>query len=469
MSDPMHITQNNAGFDIESVVRTLVQARSQPINRLQQQNKELQDKVSAWNDVDSKISDLSSKIDTVTGYEMWQQNNAEVTNSSTAQDFMSATAESDAAAGSYKFDVTTLAQSQKIASASAAAITGNTDADSSTDLGLEGAFTIGGEEININTGDSLNNIAGSINNAAENMAEDEKVEANIIDNRLVIKRAETGDTSISISESPDSGADEPVLDSGGLDLWDSTNGFHNEIQAGEDLQMTVDGLSVTRSTNKDITDVIKGVTLNFSNTGTADLEVGPDIDSMKSNIEDFISAYNEAMSEAESKSSVDVSEDEVKTSILSNSTLLRSFQDRSRALVTGTASDLNSDFDTLSDIGIGTTGPSNRLSITDSEKLEDALNNNVDSVETLFRDPDNGVVEKLGEYVDRVSQAGGQIDDRLNTINNKIDSNDDSIAAKQRRLESYEEQLWEEYSRVDSIIGQMQQQTDYVNSMISRG
>ncbi len=459
------IAQNNVGFDIESVINKLVKAEAQPIKRLQEQNAQLQDKISAWSDVDSKVADLRTNLDTVTGYSMWDQNKAEVTSSS-KDNLMSATASSNAAEGTYDFDVSQLAQSHKAASASAASITGNTDADSSTDLGLEGKFTIGGETISVGTSDSLNNIRDTINNAASNMSDSERVEANIVDNRLVLKREQTGSTEISIDESPSNGADEPILDSGGLDIWDSANGFHNETQAAQDLNMTVDGMSVTRSSNTELTDVIEGVTLNFNKTGTATLEVGPDVESMKSNIQGFIDAYNSAMSEAENKTNVTVEDDSVETATLHGSSLLRSFQTNSRDMVTSSDPDLDSSFSRLQDIGIGTSGPSNRLSITDSEKLEDALENNTDKVEALFRNSDDGGVKKLSNYVDSVAQVGGSIDDRIDVLNNRVDRNDERIADHQRHLQSYEEQLWREYSNLNKYAGQMQQMGSYVTQML---
>ena len=465
MADPMHITQNNVGFDIKSVVNQLVAAKRQPIQRLESRNSELQDKVGAWNEVDTKISDLRSKLDTVTGFSMWDKSKAEVTTSS-QDNVMQATAGANPAEGTYDFDVSQLAESHKVASASAANITGNTDADATTDLGLEGDFTLGGQTISVATGDSLNNIRDSINNAATNMSDSDKVQANILDNRLVIKREQTGSADISISESPANGADEPILDSGGLDIWDSANGFHNETQNGQDLNFTVDGLSVTRSSNTEITDVIKGVTLNFNKTGTATLDVGPDVESMKSNIQDFIDAYNNAMSEAESKTNVSVNDDQVDASKLHGSTLLRSFQANSRDRVLSSDSDLNSDFDSLRKIGIYTTGQSNRLEITDSEKLENALKNNRDQVESLFSNSDDGGVKQLSNYVDTLVQVGGSIDERTDVLNSRIDDNEDQIEDQQRRIESYEQRLWQRYSRLDKVAGNMQQMSSYVQGMI---
>ena len=466
MADPIHITQNNAGFDIKSVVQQLVKAKAEPIKRFQEQNSQIQEKLSAWNEVDTKISDLRSKLDTVTGYQMWDKNKAEVTASS-QDNLMSATAESNAAAGTYDFDVGNLAQSHKVAGASAADITGNTDADASTDLGLEGKFTVGGETISVATSDSLNDIRDSINTAAANMSDSEKVQANIIDNRLVLRREQTGSTQINISESPDAGTtDEPILDTGGLDIWDSSNGFHYETRAAKDLNFTVDGMSVTRSSNTNITDVISGVTLNFSETGTATLEVGPDVESMRKNIEDFISAYNEAMSEAEKKSNVTVEEDSVDTATLHGSSLLRRFQMNARDTVLASDPDLDSDFNSLRNIGIYTSSRSNRLSVTDAEKLEDALTNNPDQVEALFTQSDDGGVKELSNYVDSVVQVGGSIDDRLDVLNDRIDRNDEKIEDRQRKVEQYEQQLWQRYSRLDKIAGEMQQMGSYVQQMI---
>ena len=461
----MHITQNSLGFDIGSVVNQLVKARAQPIQRIQDQNSQIENKISAWNEAETKISDLRSSLDTVTGYSMWGKNKAEVTTSS-VEDMMSASAATNAATGTYDFEVSQLAQSHKVAGASAADITGNPDADASTELGLEGEFTIGGETISVATSDSLSNIRNTINNAAANMADSEKVQANIIDNRLVLRREQTGSTDISIDEAPDNGTDEPILGSGGLDIWSTASGFHHENQSGQDLNLTVDGMSVTRSSNTDITDIIEGVTLNFDKTGTATLDVGTDVESMKSKIEEFVSAYNDAMSEAEKKTAVTISNDNVETSSLHGSSLLRNFQTKSRDVITSSDPDLNSDFDGLRKIGIYTSSRSNRLEITDTEALEEALRNNPDEVEALFRESDDGGVKAMSNYVDSVAQIGGAIDSRVDNLNDRISRNDERIEDQQRRLQKYEERLWRKYSRLDSMASEMQQMTSYVNGMI---
>ena len=82
----------------------------------------------------------------------------------------------------------------------------------------------------------------------------------------------------------------------------SASSIKREVIAGEDATLLIDGVQITSASNT-VDDVIAGITLNLLNendTTTVTLNVDRDIDSIKSNIEDFVSKYNEAINYIES-------------------------------------------------------------------------------------------------------------------------------------------------------------------------
>lgn len=449
---PIHnIAQNNLGFDIQNVINQLVQVRSQPIQRLKQENSQIQEKVSAWGTFEEKVSKLRSSAESVTDFQTWDK----MTSSSSDEGVLTASVNSNAAPGTYAVDVSHLAQSHQVSS--------KAFSDTTSDLGFDGNFTIGGETIDVNTGDSLKDIRDKINTAANNMADSEKVEATIVDTTLVLEREQTGSTDIKIGEGSD-GAN--ILDSSHLDIWDSTNKFHHVTQQAQDLDATVDGVSVARSSNTGIDDVIEGVTLDFRSSGSSTLEVATDVEEIKSTINDFISAYNTAMSTAEEKTSITTKDNgEVETGLLQGSTVARLFQNEARSIVGSKDSALPDGFQSLQEVGIGTTGKANRLSITDAEALEEAIRNHPEKTEQLFSDDDHGVVQELSDYLYSMTKAGGTLERRQQNLREEVTDNTEEIRERQSRLQEYQQQLWKRYGRLNTMVGRMKQQTSFLGNM----
>ncbi len=62
------------GQDTQTIVDTLLEAERIPIYRLENEIVEEEEKYSAWTDLDTKASDLNSKISKLTSYLTWRQN-----------------------------------------------------------------------------------------------------------------------------------------------------------------------------------------------------------------------------------------------------------------------------------------------------------------------------------------------------------------------------------------------------------
>ena len=88
-----------SGMDTESIISTLLEVERIPQLRAQNTIYELEDKLVAWNAIDSSATSLSSASGKLIAYSTWQQMKAEPANSS----MMTATA--DTTAGTAKYDV----------------------------------------------------------------------------------------------------------------------------------------------------------------------------------------------------------------------------------------------------------------------------------------------------------------------------------------------------------------------------
>jgi len=448
----MRITTGmSSGTDYQAMVDSLMKVERTPIYRLDNEIYEYEQKQKAWNALDVSLTSLYTSTSNLNRYTEWQKMDI----SSADEDIVTATAKYTAKQASYDVTVNYLAEKHRIAS--------DSQTDTSSALTLAGTFNINGEDITVDNTDSLNDIMDKINTASLNMADEDKVTATIIDTTLVIERNTTGNTDISLT---DSGSDQVLKD---LGLLTATNNIKNELQEAKDLSANINGIDISRSSNTGLTDVITDVTIDFSKTGTTTINVARDTDNILSMVQDFVEKYNASMEVADDYANSDVDEDGASnTGMLQGDSLLRNIMFKSRQLVTAydDTGTLDTSFNRLSTIGITTSGQDNKLTL-DTAKFEDALKNNFSEVEDLFRDYDKGVIHNFSSYLDSLTSVmDGSIDTRVANIDTKIEDNVDKIGDIERRLVSYEDQLWLQFSRMEEALANMQQQTSFLGGML---
>ena len=65
------------GQDTQSIVDAMLEVEKIPIIRLENDIVEEEEKYAAWSDLDTKVSDLNTKINKLTSYLTWRQNDVE--------------------------------------------------------------------------------------------------------------------------------------------------------------------------------------------------------------------------------------------------------------------------------------------------------------------------------------------------------------------------------------------------------
>jgi flagellar hook-associated protein 2 len=153
--------------------------------------------------------------------------------------------------------------------------------------------------------------------------------------------------------------------------------------AGEDAAIEVDGVTVTGASNT-IKDVIAGVTLTLAKEDadtTVNLTIGRDLTAIKDNINNFVAKYNEVMSYINTQFTYN-SEEKKAGGVLFGDGTLSSVKAEVTGLLTQTVWGVNSQFSTLSLIGI-TMDNSLQLTVNDSA-LTGYLQTNFNDVKTLF-------------------------------------------------------------------------------------
>ncbi|MBW2596243.1 MAG: flagellar filament capping protein FliD [Deltaproteobacteria bacterium] len=176
-----------------------------------------------------------------------------------------------------------------------------------------------------------------------------------------------------------------------------TEGRSMQVAAGEDAEIVVDNVTITNSSNT-IEDVIAGATLNLvgeDSDTTVTLKIERDLASIKSKIEDMVSAYNSIMDYINIQFTYDDDTEQVGGILFGDGTL-STIKSELINTVTRTVAGASSDYNKLALIGIALDvvdtdeGEYNKLNLVidddgaDDNDLMDYLETNFDDVKKLF-------------------------------------------------------------------------------------
>ncbi len=272
-----------SGIDVQSLVTQLSAAYQKPITLLQNQEQSYQTTLSAWGTVQSALSSLQTAVSSLQA--VTQVNNRTVTLSNSAA--VSASVSSDAPLASYSLSNIVLAQSENLYSQDFASAANTTVGTGTLQIQV-GSGTATAVSIT-NSNDTLTGIAAAINNAKAG------VNAAVVYDgtgyRLTLTGSNTGAANaFTVSVSGATGS----LSSLGYSSGTGSSGM-TESQAASNATVTINGLSITSSSNT-VSGAIPGVTLNLLQaSGSTTLQVGNDSATFVTSVEAFVTSYNTAM------------------------------------------------------------------------------------------------------------------------------------------------------------------------------
>lgn len=233
----------------------------------------------------------------------------------------------------------------------------------------------------VQAGDTVLDFLGRINNATTGFGSgSQTATASISNGKIIITDSTSGDSQLSLTlvANNEGGG---TLDFGAISA--TTEGRDMQLVAGQDAKLTVDGISVTNSTNS-VSDVIQGVTLNLlsiESGTTINLAVARDLATIQSNIETFVSDYNDIISFIGDQFKYD--EEKKKTGgVLFGDQTLASIQSDLRTIMVNTVWGANTDLNTLGLAGISFDNAG--VLTVDSSTLSGYLDTNFDDVRDLF-------------------------------------------------------------------------------------
>jgi flagellar hook-associated protein 2 len=439
-----------SGLDTNALISGLVQAERRPITLLENQKVKLQAQQGVYTTVVGALGSLKSAAQRLSLGADFDKKIAASSDSTV----LTASAGSGALTGSTTVVVDTIAKAQTIQSGTFSA--------STAEIGIGTLSIHVGDKITDVIIDNSNNTLDGLKSAINSSGA--AVIASIVnvgtgaapDYRLVVQSKNTGtENGVTVSGTLTGGTD--PFPGGG-----------NIVQTAADAVFTVNGLTITRSSNT-ISDVLPGVTLTLLKEGdrdgvieagdaSASVTVSADSSAINSAIGEFVDSYN-AINEIVN-SQFGLNPDTQRQGTLAGDAALRGMMAKLRSELSK-AGGIGVGFSYLSDVGIKFEKDGS-LTLDDGI-FTDALTKDPTGVSNLFVLAQNGIGKRIPDTVDDfISSVDGSLTFRQKGIESSITLIDQKVDREEERIAALQERLTQQFSALEQIVSQLKSQNDYL-------
>jgi len=442
---------SSTNLDVNGLVSQLMTVERYPLTVLDQKEASYQAKISAFGTIRSALASLQSSVQTLT-----QPNTFKALSvSSTDINVVSGSATTAAAPGTYNVVVDKIAKNHAVRSNDAYTSTGDTLNTGTLSIQVGSGATVDVEITNSNN--TLTGIRDAINSSGAG------VSASIINDgtnpRLVLNSKTMGSSGAITVTATDSGSGGTFALSG----LDSTNLV--QTQAADDAQLTVNGLTVTRSSNS-VSDVVDGLTLTLGKTGSSTISVAKNTTSITTALTAFVTAYNAVVSQNKSLSAYDATSET--SSILTGDATLRSIQNKLGSLIGSSVTGVDGGLSRLSNVGISL--QKDGTLTLDSVRLAQALNKPDSDISSLFTQTttgNKGLAVQMNDWLQSATSSSGLIANRVDSFTSSIDGLDDQRERLNDRLVLIEARYRKQFTALDSLISNMNTTSSFLEQQLS--
>ncbi|OIJ22380.1 hypothetical protein BKP45_07020 [Anaerobacillus alkalidiazotrophicus] len=477
-----------SGIDTETIIRDLMRVERLPLDRFFQRKQTLEWQRDAQREMNLLLKNLD---DSATGIRLRSSLNTRQTSVSDSS-ILTATANASVRNGTYDFNVTSIAKTEKHMSQN------NIVTDTAEKLNLttsfksqiavsDNAFEINGESFTVDD-KSLNDILKEIN-TREGL--EVRAHYDSVFDRVVIETTKTGihktDGTLEIELSGEFFSK--------ININDVNNPFQNAANAEFTYKDNATALTTDPIISKGNRNTVGGITVNLQNTGTTTVTVTSNTDDAFDKIKSFVDKYNESIDIIQGKLNepthrgfppltdeqrnelsereAELWDEKAKSGLLRRDQNLASTLNRMRSdLYTPVST--SGQFNQLAQIGITTTSnfrDGGKLEI-DETKLRAALADDPDSVHQLLNNvaesgatsqekyEQTGLVGRLRSSISNsirniVSRAGNENrTEQQFTIGREMVNVDQQIDRYQRRLADIENRYWAQFTAMEKAMNQ---------------
>lgn len=464
-----------SGLDLEGLVGQLLEAERKPkTDALDSREENVDAEISGIGKLKSKLEDFQETLDNLRSDANLKGREPSINNPSEGVEPFTADASNSALEGNYNIAVTQLASGSRIETADA--IDGGFDNSTDTVLSAGTASltfkidaTSDSFSINLNAGDTLEDLRNAINASNDNFG----VTASIIDTGTAVGGAKLVFTSDTPGEGNDliivNDNDEPELDRVSTTNFGETINYLVPVNSAQNAKATIDGIDVESKTNK-FENVIENVSFEASELSelnadaitfkTSKLSIGFDKESVEETIREFVTNFNALQAEIKLLTNYGESDLEEDGSLAGDS-LVRGIQSGINNILFSSVD--SSTLGGLFQIGIEY-NDNNELEISTSDKiglgsgddrLKEALDDNFDQIAALFTDESQGIAVRLYDYVEEYTSSGGLLKSRVDSAKDQREQIFDERLSLELRLAKTEEILRAKYLNLDQTVSRL--------------
>jgi len=370
-----------SGLDTDLLIESLLVSNQRRVDKIQEKIDSGNARKTALNRLNTQISSLQTELEGL-GEDIF--GNRQITSGDSK--IITAEAESSSALGNYEITVNNLAQRSVVTVGQAQSSATATIGAGTIDLKFQNA-----DDISVTLADgnaTLTDLATAINDEYGETVQASVVEVSSGSFQLVLSSRETG-ADLNILDESDGASSSSLSGFNGtfLDAGQANSGGISRTQDGEDASITLDGITITRSSNE-IDDILDGVTFQLrgeSTGGPTNLEIDTDLEAVEEGLNSLITKYNDLKGEIDSLTNAE-------TGRLANDSDLRGLRNNLQSLFTRFVSNIDTlnvrddgsaGFTSLSQIGFETDQKTGELTL-DSKEFREALEENFDEVQNLF-------------------------------------------------------------------------------------
>lgn len=455
-----------SGIDLESVISASVAAKKTQLQQpITTKKTNTQITLTGVGQLKSAISTFDTTLAKLSTPGAFNKRAINITQD-TDDPILKISSNTDASNGQYNVTVNKLATTSKIegtfASSTSSLITEDGTLTFSAGDGNE--FTV-----DVKKGDTLQQIRKRINNASDNFG----LTANIVNTsdgkaKLVIDSGVTGaGNDLKISGST---TELKMFEADTSSATAVSGSSMSRTQQSTDAEIDVDGNILTSDTNT-FKDKVQGLDITVLRVSDKDsdgnlksnkVDITTDKSAIKTLVQEFVTAYNtliDKSTELGKRNTIVGGESQDDGGALAGDSMPRSI----RTLMANTVMEPNSEMTGINSIfQLGIKMDNDGKLSVDSDKFDDALDDNYEQVVALFSG-ENGVAGKLQTSLKEYTKTGGLISQRQDQLNSDLRDLSSREATAADQLEKYEANLRAQYGSLDTLLAQMQSSASYLS------
>ncbi len=232
-------------------------------------------------------------------------------------------------------------------------------------------------------------------------------------------------------------------------------------------KFVLDGLTMYRSSNQ-VSDALSGVTLNLKEVQTTSLDfsVGPDVEGIRGQVTDFISKYNDIVTELAGSTMIDGTLG--LRGVFAGDPTMRSLRFNLRNDIAATVTSQSSGMvQSIAELGIKISEDGS-LSIEDDDIFDEAVESDPVAFKALFTGSD-GIAQRLESRLDGYLGADGVFDNRVDVLDDSVRRINDQLKDFDDRMYRRENQLRAQYAKIQESISLFQGQQQFMSGLIGGG